>query len=261
MKQVMQGTPPYGAYFFKDIPPKKLKNAAKSPKFALTMSDEETAICFYDQTVFGSGKEGFLLTDKRLYFNCPFYDNGAVDIMDITGMSYAVKDKNMQIVVNTASGTYNVNSYITADGTAQALFRSLEGIVNQLKELQQPKQPKQPKQKPKSDKSQPQQQKPKSDKAQQQKPKSDTPKFKFKGLIRALLGNIEKINEMLDSGGIDCEDISVFDCLNKIDEKLGEVAELCDSGDPVVGYLMGDNVSLAGLAEFIAGLEKLKGEK
>jgi hypothetical protein len=50
---------------FDAISPKKLKNATKS--YAPQIGSDETIIALYDSTVFGSAKEGFLLTTKRLY--------------------------------------------------------------------------------------------------------------------------------------------------------------------------------------------------
>ena len=52
-------------FFFEQIPSKRLKNAIQS--YASPMKEDETAILLYDDTVFNSGKDGFLLTSKRLY--------------------------------------------------------------------------------------------------------------------------------------------------------------------------------------------------
>jgi hypothetical protein len=66
-------------YRFDDIPDKKLNNARYS--YARNMGRDETLIFLYDDTVFNSAKEGFILTDKRLYIK----NYGALDAyVDIT---------------------------------------------------------------------------------------------------------------------------------------------------------------------------------
>ena len=54
------------AYHIKgDIPSKKIDNALK--RFALGM-DRTTVIGFFDTTVFGSGKSGYIFTDDKIYY-------------------------------------------------------------------------------------------------------------------------------------------------------------------------------------------------
>ena len=52
-------------YMCEQIPPKKMQNAIKS--FAPTCNYSEKPILFYDNTIIGSGKNGFLLTTKSFY--------------------------------------------------------------------------------------------------------------------------------------------------------------------------------------------------
>jgi len=58
-------TPADKLYLFGDAPYDKLENARHS--YAAAMGADETLILFYDDTVRGSGNEGFILTNKRLY--------------------------------------------------------------------------------------------------------------------------------------------------------------------------------------------------
>ena len=52
-------------FLFNDIPAAKLENAIAS--YAYIVDDDEEIILLYDDTLFGSSKEGFLLTSNRLY--------------------------------------------------------------------------------------------------------------------------------------------------------------------------------------------------
>lgn len=52
-------------FFWENIPQKKLKNALKS--YGLEFETGEVPIYLWDDTIFGSAKDGFLLSDRRLY--------------------------------------------------------------------------------------------------------------------------------------------------------------------------------------------------
>jgi len=52
-------------FFMEEIPKKKLENAKKS--YARGVEMGEVPVFLWDDTVFGSAKDGFLLTDRRLY--------------------------------------------------------------------------------------------------------------------------------------------------------------------------------------------------
>lgn len=55
----------YGFYIRDDIPSKKIDNALK--KFAFGM-DKSTIIGFYDTTIIGNGKAGYIFTDTKIYY-------------------------------------------------------------------------------------------------------------------------------------------------------------------------------------------------
>jgi len=63
------------------IPPKKLTNAKKT--FLNGVGQAEQLYIFYDSTVFGSGKDGFALTDKGVYYKNPFENTVFVQISEI----------------------------------------------------------------------------------------------------------------------------------------------------------------------------------
>jgi hypothetical protein len=70
-------------YAFDKIPPPKLHNAISS--YAPVRSGE-TVIFLYDDTMFGSAKDGFLLTTERLYHKNICTQGVSIDIDDITHM-------------------------------------------------------------------------------------------------------------------------------------------------------------------------------
>jgi len=75
---------------FEAIPAKKLKNAKSS--YAPSMGSDETLVMLYDSTVFGSAKDGILLTSKRLYNKAGLEKPISVDIADITELYLAGAD-------------------------------------------------------------------------------------------------------------------------------------------------------------------------
>lgn len=77
--------PIFGRFLLDVIPEKKLRGARS--KYAKQMEDTETAILLYDTSVMGSGKEGYLFTDKRFYYK-PIAEKGeVVDIADVVRVS------------------------------------------------------------------------------------------------------------------------------------------------------------------------------
>lgn len=56
----------YGFYVKGDIPSRKIDNAIKS--FAAGL-DRETIIGFYDTTIIGNGKSGYIFTDTKIYYH------------------------------------------------------------------------------------------------------------------------------------------------------------------------------------------------
>lgn len=67
-------------YWMVDIPEKKLSNAMDS---YTVLDDDERIICLYDNTVFGSAKEGFVLSTKGLYWKNSFENSNYLCYCDV----------------------------------------------------------------------------------------------------------------------------------------------------------------------------------
>jgi hypothetical protein len=89
IEQHRRGTKVEKLYLFDDINPKKFGNAVKS--YAQSLEPDETVILHYDETSFSSGKEGFILTSKRLYFRNSFQAGDVVDLSKIEKITYEEK--------------------------------------------------------------------------------------------------------------------------------------------------------------------------
>lgn len=69
-------------FFMEDIPNKRLSAAIKS--YAPNISPDEVPVFLWDDTTFGSGKDGFLLTDRRLYQKNFLEARSSSDFSEIT---------------------------------------------------------------------------------------------------------------------------------------------------------------------------------
>jgi len=117
-------------FLFENIPPKKLRNARES--YATTITEDETVILLYDDTVFGSAKEGFLLTTKRLYQKNLAEPPGALDVGRIE--SIALDDKTMHSNLVVKSGEYELHMALIGHAKAEreATLQLVDGIVRLL---------------------------------------------------------------------------------------------------------------------------------
>lgn len=73
-------------FLFDQAPAKKLRNATRS--YAKAMGNEETVILLYDDTVFGSSKEGFILTTRRFYGKNLMESPAFAEVAAITAVTY-----------------------------------------------------------------------------------------------------------------------------------------------------------------------------
>jgi len=73
-------------FFVNKVPRKKLANAVKS--YADNMGQDEQIIFLYDDTIFGSAKEGFILTTHALYSKNSFLAGNSAKIDEILRMTY-----------------------------------------------------------------------------------------------------------------------------------------------------------------------------
>jgi len=72
-------------FLFERIPPQKLGNAKNS--YARLISNNETVIFLFDDTLFGSSREGFLLTTKRIYYKNIAQTGSFADLSSIQNMT------------------------------------------------------------------------------------------------------------------------------------------------------------------------------
>ena len=113
-------------YLFDNIPPKIMANARKSYASALN-EGHESVLLLYDDTFFGSGKDGFILTTKHIY-----YRNIAESPLRITVDSIIDLDADTRLVsgkifVDTDDGDTHIIQ-IAADDK-QALFDVFERTI------------------------------------------------------------------------------------------------------------------------------------
>ena len=118
-------------FVFEHIPQKKLNNAFGS--YASSMSSDEVVIFLYDDTVFGSAKEGFILTSKRLYYKNIGFVGDFSDIVDILDLT--VRHTMLQSRVTVRTSFKNMDIQITQADQKQALFGVLNETITFLKNL------------------------------------------------------------------------------------------------------------------------------
>jgi hypothetical protein len=80
----------------KTIPPKKFKNAIKS---YAAEADGETALLQYDNTGFGSAKEGFVLTNKAFYCKAFLEKNAKHSLHEILKVSYEIEKNDLLLII------------------------------------------------------------------------------------------------------------------------------------------------------------------
>ncbi|MDD7280390.1 MAG: hypothetical protein PUH10_00095 [Erysipelotrichaceae bacterium] len=120
-----------------EIPSKKIDNALK--KFAYGM-DRKTIIGFYDTTVIGSGKNGYIFTDDKMYYvdtlekpKKLWYDD--IKSMRITDMDKEDKERTLEIIQFDGTETIIKSSFVNKT----PLMEFLEEIKNYDASLKQSK--------------------------------------------------------------------------------------------------------------------------
>lgn len=104
-------------YLFDHIPPKKLKNAAKS--YASALGDDETVIFLYDDTVGGSAKNGFVLTTKRLYSKNDLEKGNSADVEDIFGIDISHTKLYSKIGISSRYSAIHIHISLVRDRNAR----------------------------------------------------------------------------------------------------------------------------------------------
>lgn len=92
-------------YTWKDVSPKKLENAIK--KFARGLKTE-TVIGFYDTSLIGNGKSGYIFTDEKVYYHQALEKPGMFwyeDIESVELLDFEEKDCNNELLVFFHDGT------------------------------------------------------------------------------------------------------------------------------------------------------------
>ena len=121
----MRPGPAERLYVFDNIPPKLLKNATES--FAPKIGTDEAIILLYDDTLFSSGKDGFILTTKVLYYKNFTESSSAVKIENIIDMTIERAGLQKNIIVNTSFSKLKIN--LTSTQNKDAVFNVLNGVV------------------------------------------------------------------------------------------------------------------------------------
>lgn len=79
-------------YYHPDIPEKKLQKAIKSYASGL---NPDQALVMWDSTVFGSGKKGFIITEKVFYYSEVMDKPWVVPYLDIQSISVKEDEDNI----------------------------------------------------------------------------------------------------------------------------------------------------------------------
>lgn len=92
-----------GILYGKKLIPKKIKNIRK--KYAAYDVDSEVPILIFDDTVFGSARRGFLLTNRALYYHLFPVKNGlpikgSIRLSSITEVQIECLEKTSNLTVN-----------------------------------------------------------------------------------------------------------------------------------------------------------------
>jgi len=116
-------------FVLENIPQRKLKNAIKS--YAPYISENETIIYLYDDTLFNSGKDGFILTSKRLYQKNMLEDNLVIDIESISKLSFS-DGFPVKIIVKVALNSFNIELSHGTSSEKNTLFNILDNTIKLL---------------------------------------------------------------------------------------------------------------------------------
>jgi len=119
-------------FLFTHIPPKRLKNAKS--KYAWAMDNDEAAIILWDDTLFGSGKEGFVLTNKRLYSKETLEAGKFAYLSDIFDINIEHKRSSTKIIAKASASTLEIATAMAQNKeNRSALFNILNKTVWLLK--------------------------------------------------------------------------------------------------------------------------------
>lgn len=108
------------------------KTLSKAKAAYAKMDNEEKPLVMYDSTIFGSAKEGFVLTDRNVYINISGCKNKCISIADIKDVhnthEFAVTDVNLA----TSSGDYCI-TFRSNKAEAEACRKFLIELLTWMK--------------------------------------------------------------------------------------------------------------------------------
>jgi len=119
-------------FLFEQISPKRLSNAKSG--YARNLTGDETIILLYDDTLFGSAKNGFLLTTKRIYYKNMGESPSLVDITSIRNKEVVASTLSTQMLIHLSTdGKAAIDiTYIEAK-QREPLLRMLGNIIDLLR--------------------------------------------------------------------------------------------------------------------------------
>lgn len=124
-------------FLFEEIPPNKLSNAVNS--YALSIDSNESVIMLYDDTVFGSAKQGFLLTSKRLYGRSIIEKPVFTDITNITKIDYTSSSlKKVTLSIETTEESFTIDAVQILAKSYNSLSRILYQTIKQINPTEAP---------------------------------------------------------------------------------------------------------------------------
>lgn len=94
-------------YFYEDIPDKKLVNAIKS--YSPDINEESNLLCLYDDTVFGSADEGFLITEDSISWKIYLGEKENFNFVDYISSEIIIPDDedSQYLVITLQKGNIN----------------------------------------------------------------------------------------------------------------------------------------------------------
>jgi len=118
-------------YVLQYIPANKLEAAMKS--YAPEINVDETILILYDDTVFGSAKDGFILTSRRLYSKNTAEKANSATISDIFNITFNKGKLTASIKIAALSNAFTL--FVTQPANKEAVFNVLQETINLLNSM------------------------------------------------------------------------------------------------------------------------------
>lgn len=107
------------------------KKLPKAKAAYARIGNGEVALVMEDQTIFGSAKEGFVLTDKNIYINISGCKNAIVPLNSATGAFCRRSAGLTDVIISSSRGEYRV-SYRSSDAEGNACAAFLSEVISWL---------------------------------------------------------------------------------------------------------------------------------